>query len=1317
MSKFYQNKSTLLDLLNEIKKKRDIQELFDCLKRNRSQLYNVLKGNLFEKIWDIVIKLGFHSKKEKLTHYYGNVNTWDLDKILNMYSYLNSTLIYSKNKGGKSDITYYDETNNKWVFMSSKFNAHISDTSIEDYDVEKLSFHIPEHVKKENYSIELLVSNKNDFEKLSNRIHSSNNKVKKTIGNIYDFHDLSMKYSELHSFLQNIEINQENIHNIFDSEKFILQPRFHQKLLVIKTMEQIKQDKKEILWGWKCRSGKTYGIGHLIDVYFHTFSACNTLIITPAPSETLSQFSMDLFKKYVNFHHFNIIEINGGNSLKKLELIGDKNIIIVSKQLLGMHLKELNKFNKELDLIIFDENHYGGTTNPSKEIINKFSSKNTVHIYLTATFHKPLNTWDIEDSCQFYWNIEDEQLCKKRNKEDLKLIHGNDIDLILNDDNTEYELEFYDKMPEMHLITPIIILEKLEEIKRSIQDTDFGFSMDCLFSLNKEQTQFNYVEELNRFLQLISDSKNKIIRNKNAIYERIKQLNCKYDSRFNHEFTTQLWFLPFGNGMKIDNVSNCLKNILEKDDIFKEYEILIINSKVKEIKNLKKHIQNTENEAKANKKKGLILLAGNQCSLGITLPLVDIVFLLNNIQSSDKIIQMMYRCMTETEDHSKKIGIVVDFNINRILNVITDYTQLKNKSIESNIKYIIENNLIKIDDDIFDNKLKSDEIVKKLIYIWKCNPKNIYKKLVNKLENIDLNIDKNDQEIINKKFGNFHYSNKNDVNKNVNENTDLIHSGKVILEDEYQDDSSEKSKTKSKKMEEEIKDIIFQKDILPYVVTMSSILCYDIDNNDFLSLLKYIENNHNLFVIFNKQIKSIWNKDDIFNIIKELCNKYIKNNSYINNIIIQIRNTMDSLIDNPEQLLEYIHSCLKPKEIQKKKNGEVFTMMNLVTQKLDKLENIYQKLYCKSIFSEKDFKWFDPANGMGNYPIGVYFRLMEGLKDEIPIYEERKKHIIENMLYMSEINELNNFETQLIFNSSKKYKLNLHCGNSLELNTQDVFGVSKFDVILGNPPFQETDAKSKSKGGTNLYTKFMNFGFSHVKENGFLMFINPISFIGPSTNKQMGNDILHNIFLKYDLHYWNMNECKKYFKGIGSTFTYYIIQKSISNEIKTDILSLYKKELVESSINMKKYISYQFLPIHITIKTLELVKKIVDTKNKIKIERCRKLDTSHDNIHLSLKKDDKFKYTTYHTKTKTYYSDIKLDLYDKYKILLNMSGHLNPELIKDGNITESKFYVMVNKIESKKILDILKSDDINEYLQLCKYSGFNSRPVLEKIGF
>jgi hypothetical protein len=53
-------------------------------------------------------------------------------------------------------------------------------------------------------------------------------------------------------------------------------------------------------------------------------------------------------------------------------------------------------------------------------------------------------------------------------------------------------------------------------------------------------------------------------------------------------------------------------------------------------------------KAKEDGKDGLILLAGNQLTLGITLPLVDVVFLFNDFVSSDKIIQMMYRCMTES---------------------------------------------------------------------------------------------------------------------------------------------------------------------------------------------------------------------------------------------------------------------------------------------------------------------------------------------------------------------------------------------------------------------------------------------------------------------------------------------------------------------------------------------------------------------------------------------------------------------------------------------------------------------------------------------
>ncbi|ARF10090.1 hypothetical protein Indivirus_13_4 [Indivirus ILV1] len=87
-----------------------------------------------------------------------------------------------------------------------------------------------------------------------------------------------------------------------------------------------------------------------------------------------------------------------------------------------------------------------------------------------------------------------------------------------------------------------------------------------------------------------------------------------------------------------------------------------------------------------------------------------------------------------------------------------------------------------------------------------------------------------------------------------------------------------------------------------------------------------------------------------------------------------------SLIDNPKELLELINECLKPKEVEKKQFGEVFTPMDFINnQMLKDLENHYQTKYKKNIWNEKDLTWFDPAAGMGNFPIAIYYKLMNRL--------------------------------------------------------------------------------------------------------------------------------------------------------------------------------------------------------------------------------------------------------------------------------------------------------------------------------------------------
>lgn len=114
--------------------------------------------------------------------------------------------------------------------------------------------------------------------------------------------------------------------------------RFHQDLLVTKTNDLIEKGHKQILWGCKCRSGKTYMVGNLICRQKEIQDVYNALIITPAPTETIPQFTTDLFDKFIDFKDFVVHTIETGKELQNIEL-SESNIIVVSKQLLQKYIE------------------------------------------------------------------------------------------------------------------------------------------------------------------------------------------------------------------------------------------------------------------------------------------------------------------------------------------------------------------------------------------------------------------------------------------------------------------------------------------------------------------------------------------------------------------------------------------------------------------------------------------------------------------------------------------------------------------------------------------------------------------------------------------------------------------------------------------------------------------------------------------------------------------------------------------------------------------------------------------------------------------
>lgn len=178
--------------------------------------------------------------------------------------------------------------------------------------------------------------------------------------------------------------------------------------------------------------------------------------------------------------------------------------------------------------------------------------------------------------------------------------------------------------------------------------------------------------------------------------------------------------------------------------------------------------------------------------------------------------------------------------------------------------------------------------------------------------------------------------------------------------------------------------------------------------------------------------------------------------------------------------------------------------MPVVNQMLDELDKHYTEVNGHSIFTVTTLKWFDPASGMGNFPVGVFLRLMDGLRGVIQSTTRRKKHNIEKMLYMSELNKKNVFICKQIFNIDGAYKMNLHEGDTLEMDMVSVWpevGDKGFDVVMGNPPFNKggiirLQGDRKNFKTTTIWPMFVRRSFDDwLKPAGYLALITPVRLL------------------------------------------------------------------------------------------------------------------------------------------------------------------------------------------------------------------------------
>ena len=1095
----------------------------------------------------------------------------------------------------------------------------------------------------------------------------------------------------------NIPDFQSNYLNVL---KDVFVPRFHQELFILKINKLIEHGEKNVLVGAIPRSGKSYIMAGTILEYvktqeqLHPGKKVKILLITPAPNETFGEYET-IFNKYIEFDKLGIdvVTYKDGVNSKKVCKNKDKHcVIIISKQKLGwtagsnaektlakddeavedevddesvedevddeavedevdddkdiktikQRVIKLFDANPNIDIMFLDEAHFGMSTEKAQQIVKVLDSaiSNTIKIYVTATYNKPLQAYGVKAECKLTWDMNDIQIMQKIDEKSItdnfiQRQFGNDIyvkALEYFGDKTGLSLidkfkKDYSIFPKPYLITSVWDKEFVKVEKLKMEGSEYGWDMNKLFSTVGDSDNFANEEQIKEMMRYYFGYPDK---DKNyeeqsfyrtrGILPRIRNicLNKCRTLQPQHK-TTQLWFLPLGNG-KIKNKVKALVNLLTNSNEFKDIKqnyhfFIAVDIKDKTKKgptmngvtymgnphNIKTDIEEVEKAIKDGKikKDNLIILAGQRLQLGISLRNVDIVTLWNSISSADAIFQMLFRSMTEVVVPSceekpneycaeKKFGFMVDMNPQRALTNVSLFSAniSKKKDADDIQKYRQITDLINIDEDVLYDKFgvkptqkEKDEFVnelfKKLYASWDINVENI-KKIISKFT-----FDMTKLEALKKAFEQINIEKgkktKDEIDKK--EKDEMIDPGK---KKEKTGQTKKKDKTENK--EKEINLIETASELISEFISLLNIFTLYADNGAQCILTDSSKSNAQITLIDDIDVlkSSVYQDEETKDVFLKILNGRLSGKAdepYPENVIDDVLDAMDSLddklivnkiimsqkkqyytINEPDKLLEFINGELKPKEKEKKENGEVFTPLSLVNEMLDKLDEAYIKEHGKSIFTEPTFKWLDPAVGIGNFPIIVYQRLMKGLK--IPNDEERRKHILEHMIYSAELTPKNVFIYKKIF-CGDKYKLNIYEGDTLKMDVMKVWGLDKFDVILGNPPYNKGGIRShtgkqllEGEKSETIWTKFIEKSFEWLKPDGFLVFINPLSWLKKSHS--LHNEMLekHIVWLKL----WDDSQSKGMINA-DIPISLYVLQNTLNTQNKkTEIISEIKRK-------------------------------------------------------------------------------------------------------------------------------------------------------------
>jgi len=346
----------------------------------------------------------------------------------------------------------------------------------------------------------------------------------------------------------------------------------------------------------------------------------------------------------------------------------------------------------------------------------------------------------------------------------------------------------------------------------------------------------------------------------------------------------------------------------------------------------------------------------------------------------------------------------------------------------------------------------------------------------------------------------------------------------------------------------------------------------------------------------------------------------------------------------------------------------------------------------EELWKRTELSILDACCGNGNFNIPILYELLK--------YHE-KKTILEQILEFNDINENRLDNVRNVF-CSDKYSLQITNHDFITYNNP-----KRYDLIVANPPYAKLleNGKRASKNH-NLIKDFIEKALSQLKPNGYLLFITPDNWMSYADR-----NVLIEIITSLQIIHLDIHRAKKYFKKIGSSFTWYIIQNCPFYK-DINISGIWKKKEYVSSVISKQR---KYIPLLYNQIVQNILAKTIDNTKLAKFE----VKTSSD-LHKYTKakfindeKTDVFKYKLIHTPRQIVYSSRPHKFQEGYKIFISTTDKYNVFIDNCGMTQSIAFIICSSEEQAKKYQEILQHPLYIFINNICRWGNFNNIRILQ----